>query len=123
VKLRLTLAFVTAFLLTSCGEHSGQTISEFSGDYRFYSGIGEFFDCNKKKKFYVAKAGISSKLEETYLKLQIKPKEDVYIKIKGYLKEEIQEVEGINPKLVFVPVKLISLYENRGCTYPLREGE
>ena len=79
--------------------------------------------CNKKKKFYVANAGISSKLQETYLNLQIRPKEDVYIKIKGYLKEDVQKIEGINPELVFVPVKLISVDENRGCTYPIREGE
>ena len=123
MKPRLILVFIVAIFLTSCGEHSGQTISEFSGDYRFYSGIGEFFDCNKKKKFYVANAGISSKLQETYLNLQIRPKEDVYIKIKGYLKEEVPQIEGIHPKLVFVPVKLISVDENRGCTYPIREGE
>ena len=123
MKPRLILVFIVAIFLTSCGEHSGQTISEFSGDYRFYSGIGEFFDCNKKKKFYVANAGISSKLQETYLNLQIRPKEDVYIKIKGYLKEEVPQIEGINPELVFVPVKLISVDENRGCTYLIREGE
>ncbi len=123
MKLRIIFTFVSAFFLTSCGEHSDYTVSEFSGDYRFYSGIGEFFDCNKKKKFYVADAGISSKLQETYLKLQVKPKEDVFIKIKGYLKEEAQKVEGINPNLVFVPVKLISVDEDRGCTYPIREGE
>ena len=115
MKPRLILAFVTTIFLTSCGEHSGQTISEFSGDYRFYSGIGEFFDCNQKKKFYVAKAGISTKLQDSYLKLQVKPKEDVFIKIQGYLKEEIQ-MEGIDPKLVFVPVKLISINKDRGCT-------
>ena len=123
MKLRLIVTLTATFFLTSCGEHSGYTVSEFSGDYRFYSGIGEFFDCNKKKKFYVANAGISTKLQETYLRLQIKPKEDVYIKIKGYLKEEVQKVEGIYPKLVFVPVKLISVDKDRGCTYPIREGE
>ena len=122
MKPKLILAYVTTMFLTSCGEHSGQTISEFSGDYRFYSGIGEFYDCNKKKKFYVAKAGISEKLQESYNKLNVKPKEDVFVKIKGYLKEETQ-IEGIDPKLVFVPVKLISIDENRGCSYPTREGE
>lgn len=112
---------VTAFLLTSCGEHRGQDISEFTGDYRFYAGIAEFFDCRKSVKYYVADSGIHNELQSLYLQLNLKDKDDVYIKVKGYLKEE-QQMEGINPKTVFVPVKLISHDASRGCEQGIMQG-
>ena len=34
---------IMVMLLGACGEHRGQNISEYTGDYRFYAGIAEFF--------------------------------------------------------------------------------
>lgn len=110
-----------ALLLSSCSEHSGHTVSEFTGDYRYHAGIAEFFDCKKSVKYYVANAGIHTDLQERYLKLGIKNKDDVYMKVTGYLKEE-QKIEGIDPSLVFVPVKFISLDKDRGCKRGIMQG-
>lgn len=111
-----------ALLLNSCGgEHSGHTVSEYTGDYRYYAGIAEFFDCKESVKYYVADAGIHADLQEKYLKLGIKDKDDIFIKVTGYLKEE-KKIEGIDPSLVFVPVKFISLDKDRGCKRGMMEG-
>lgn len=109
-----------SILLVSC-EHSGHEVSEFTGDYRYYAGIGEFFDCKKSVKYYVADMGIHTDLQEKYLKLGLRERDDVFIKVTGYLKEE-QKIEGIDPSLVFVPVKFISLDKDRGCTLGKMEG-
>ena len=112
---------LTTFLLVSCGEHSGQNIINFTGEYRYYSGIAEFFDCKGRVKYYVANAGINTDLQEKYIKLGMEEKDDVYIQLKGYLKEE-KQMEGIDPATVFVPVKFISFDTARGCERGIMQG-
>ena len=109
-------------LLSACGEHRGQNISEYTGDYRFYAGIAEFYDCNSKIKYYVADSGIHDELKSFYTKLNLKEKEDVYIKVDGYLREE-KQMEGIDPITVFVAVKLYEYDIERGCKKGYRIGE
>jgi uncharacterized lipoprotein NlpE involved in copper resistance len=121
MKKKLVALSLILFLLTSCGEHSGQEISKFTGEYRYYAGIAEFFDCKSGVKYYIAKVGVGSELQEAYLKLDVKEKDDVYLQIKGYLKEE-QQMEGIDPATVFVPVKLLSFDKNRGCKRGFMQG-
>lgn len=109
-----------AFIIVACGEHRGQNISEFTGEYRYYKGIAEFFDCKSARKYYVSKSGNHTELQRFYEKLDIKD-DDVYIKIKGYLKEE-QQMEGIDPITMFVPVKLLEHDTQRGCNIGNRKG-
>lgn len=113
------LCFI-ALLLASC-EHSGYNISEFTGDYRYYAGIAEFFDCDSGIKYYVANAGIHTELQDMYNKLNLKEKDDVYIRVDGYTKEE-KQMDGIDPITVFVPVKLLGHDANRGCKQYIRQG-
>ncbi len=119
MKQKLIL-FTLVFSVLSC-EHRGQTITDFSGDYRFYKGIAEFFDCQQRSKFYVSDSGIGNDLQSEYLKLGLKEKDDVYVRLKGYLKEEAQ-IDGIDPITVFVAVKLIKIDAERGCERGIRKG-
>ena len=113
--------FLITLMLVSCGEHRGQNISEFTGDYRFYAGISEFFDCKESVKYYVADTGIHAELQSLYLQLNLKEKEDIYIKVTGYLKEE-KQLEGIDPINVFVAVELLEHDVERGCNIGNRKG-
>ena len=118
---KLVLVSLTSFLLASCGEHSGQDVSKFSGEYRYYAGIAEFFDCKSRVKYYISKAGIGTDLQNAYLELNVEEKDDVYIQINGYLKEE-KQIEGIDPATVFVPVKMLKIDKTRGCERGVMQG-
>jgi len=103
----------------SCSEHGGQDITEFTGDYRYTSrdgrvGIAEFFNCADRKRYFVDKSGIHDELSKSFMALGLKDKDDAYLKVKGYLKEETS-IEGIDPVTVFVAVEFISFDKNRGC--------
>ena len=111
--------FIT-LLLASC-EHSGNDVSEFTGEYRYYAGIAEFFDCDSAIKYYVADAGVYKDLQDMYDNLNLKEKDDVYIMVDGYTKEE-KQMDGIDPITVFVPVKLLSHDTDRGCQRAIRKG-
>jgi hypothetical protein len=115
------LLFVVTVVMSACNEHDDYDIVRFNGEYRYYKGIAEFFDCKSRVKYYVAEAGIDSDLEEAYLALGMDEKDDVYIQLEGYLKEEIM-MEGIHPSTVFVPVKLLKVDKTRGCERGLRQG-
>ena len=115
------LVICTLTLLLAACEHSGYDVHEYSGDYRYYSGIAEFFDCDSAVKYYVADAGIYSELQELYTELELKQNDDVYLQVKGYTKEE-KQMDGIDPALVFVPVKLLSYGIDRGCSRAHRQG-
>ncbi len=117
----LIVITIVTFLLTSCGEHSGQDVSKFTGEYRYYAGIAEFFDCESRNKYYIAKVGIGSDLQDAYVKLGVEEKDDVYIQINGYLKEE-KQMEGIDPAVVFVPVKMLKIDKSRGCERGVMQG-
>lgn len=112
---------VSTIFLSSCNEHGDYDITRFTGEYRYYRGIAEFFDCKSRVKYYVAESGIDSDLENAYLKLGLDEKDDVYIQLKGYLKEE-EMMEGINPSTVFVPVKILKIDKTRGCERGIRQG-
>ena len=114
------LKFLLPFLLVSC-EHSDYDVTKFTGDYRYYGGVAEFFDCQQQKKYYLADAGISTELEELHTSLDINENDDIYIEVKGYYKEE-QLMEGIDPTMVFVPVGLLNHDINRGCNRSYRHG-
>jgi hypothetical protein len=116
------LLLLSSLFFVSCDmQHSGRTISEYSGDYRVYAGIAEFFDCDEEVKYFVAKSGVHSELSEKYAALGVPEKEDVYIKVEGYLKKEAQ-MEGIDPMTVFVPTKFISFDQTRGCEMARQQG-
>jgi len=117
---RLPSFLLAALLIASC-EHSDYEVTKFTGDYRYYAGIAEFFDCDSRIKYYLADAGISEELQQLHASLDINEKDDVYLELKGYLKEE-QLMDGINPTDVFVPVELLKHDTSRGCERGFRQG-
>jgi len=117
--LLIILAFSTQ--LSSC-EHSGQNVTMFTGEYRYYSGIAEFFICKERVKYYVGDAGIAKELQEAYLKQNITANDDIYMQVTGYLKEEEVKVEGVDPPTVFIPVKLLNIDKNKGCEKVIQRG-
>ena len=121
LKAILLLAILPLFLASCDMQHSGYTSKEYTGDYRVYANIAEFFDCDERVKYYVAESGVHSELAEKYAALGVPEKEDVYIKVEGYLKKESQ-MEGIDPITVFVPTKFISFDNTRGCQVVRQEG-
>ena len=121
-RIKSILLLFLPLLFTSCdSQHSGHTSREFSGDYRVYAEIAEFFDCETQLTYFVAESGVHGELAEKYAALGVPEKDDVYIKVEGYLKKETQ-MEGIDPITVFVPTKFISFDQTRGCEMVRQEG-
>ena len=115
VKRNLSSFIFLSLMLSSCGEHSGYSAKLFTGEYRDYAGISEFFDCKQGVKYFVTnKVGINKKIKEEFVKLGLKPKDDAYIQVKGYYKAENQ-LEGMDPVTVFVPVEFVKFDKSRGC--------
>lgn len=118
LPITLLMVSITA---TAC-EHSKYDITDFTGDYRYHSDIAEFYDCSSQTKYYVADTGIAEKLKTLYQGLDLMRKDDIYIKVEGYIREEETQIDGVNPAKIFVPVKLLNYDINRGCTLPIRKG-
>lgn len=87
---------------------------EFKGDYRFDGSIGEFFDCEERRKYYISKLGAHDALKEKYHALGLKDKDDVYAIVEGYVTKE-RMMEGIDPVSVFVASRVVSIDQTRGC--------
>jgi uncharacterized lipoprotein NlpE involved in copper resistance len=104
--------------LSSCSEYES---TAFTGDYRYYSGIGEFFDCKTGVKYYLGKQGVSEDLKEKYLALKLNEKDDAYLKVEGYLMEESAE-DTLIPSTIFVATDFISFDTSRGCEVGRRVG-
>lgn len=119
---KLLLTSIAAFLLTSCGEHSGQDITKFTGEYRYYHGIAEFFVCKERAKYYISEVGAGKDLQEAYLEQGVAEDDDVYMQVTGYFMEEEQLMPEIDPATLFVPVKLLKVDKNRGCERAIRQG-
>lgn len=107
-----------ALALVSCSEYES---TAFAGDYRYYSGIGEFFDCKTGVKYYLGKQGISEDLKERYLALKLNEKDDAYLKVEGYLMEESAE-DTLIPSTIFIATDFISFDASRGCEVGRRVG-
>ena len=118
---RFLLIAIATLLLSSC-EHRGQDIAKFKGEYRYYKGIAEFFVCKERTKYFVADAGIHMDLRAVYLEQGLKEDDDVYMQMTGYYKEEEVQIEGIDPMVLFVPVKLLKVYKNKGCERIIQQG-
>ena len=115
------LPLLFSLFLSSCGEHSGKTILEYTGDYRYSNGIAEFFDCKGKERYFLSKKGAAVDLQEKYQQLGIKGKDDVFMRVKGYVQEE-QMMEGVDPLEFFVAVELLEVNQDRGCERGFRRG-
>lgn len=118
--------FATVLLLLSlaaCGDdHGGVPIVEYKGDYRFDGNIGEFFDCEERRKYYISTSGAHDALKEKYQALGLKDKDDAYAIVEGYVTKESM-MEGIDPVSVFVASRIVSIDKNRGCQKGhIREG-
>lgn len=110
--------------LSACnfwGEHAGQDIQTYSGDYRYTAGIGEFYDCKAAVKYFVYHSSEHQQIIQQFEQLGLANKEDVYLLLEGYLKEVIQ-IEGVDPSIEFVPSKLLSMDSTRGCKQSPQAG-
>jgi len=102
-------------------EHRGHEIESFQGDYRYSSGVGEFFDCQSRVRYYVHDSSANKRLIREYRKLGLQHGDDAYVRVKGYLKE-VPQMEGVDPVKEFVPAEFISIDPNRGCKQEARRG-
>lgn len=116
------LTGIILIFLSGCGEHFGKDIKNFTGEYRYQSGIGQFFDCASAKSYYVFHSTAHTTLKQAYIALNLKHSDDVYVHVKGYL-ELIEQLEGVDPTTEFVPTKLISMDIDRGCKQSPRQGQ
>ena len=107
-------------MLISCSPPD-QPSQRYKGNFRSYAGIAEFFDCNTHKKHYVAKDGIYNELIEGYNDLNLKARDDVYIRAEGFYREE-EQIEGVDPLEVFVVTKITEFDTSRSCKRPYRGG-
>ena len=119
---KFLLASITTLLLISCGEHSGQNIIKYTGEYRYYHGIAEFFVCKERVKYYISEVGVGTDLQEAYLEQGVAEDDDIYMQVTGYFMEEEQQMEGIDPATLFVPVELLKVDKDRGCERAIRQG-
>lgn len=111
---------LSLFLLSACfSEHESVL---YSGDYRFHNGISEFFDCDSGVLYFMANQDEAETLQEKYLALKLKAKEDVFVNVEGYLKKE-SEQESLVPSTVFVATEFISIDASRGCQQGRRQGQ
>ncbi len=117
--MKLYLLLFTALLL-SCSS-SQQPSQRYNGNFRYFSGIAEFFDCKTQEKHYVTHAGIYDELIDSYKKLNLKAKDDVYIRAEGFYQEE-EQMEGVDSLDVFVVTKVIEYDTTRSCKRPYRQG-
>jgi uncharacterized lipoprotein NlpE involved in copper resistance len=114
----IILPCILTLSLASCSQYES---TAFTGDYRYYAGIGEFFDCQSGIKYYLGKQGISEELKKKYLALKLKEKDDAYLKVEGYLMQESAE-DNLIPATIFVATEFISFDTSRGCDVGRREG-
>ncbi|MCK5918791.1 MAG: hypothetical protein KAG34_10205 [Cocleimonas sp.] len=114
----IILPCMLALNLASCSQYESTV---FAGDYRYYSGIGEFFDCKTGVKYYLGKQGVNKELKEKYLALKLDEKDDVYLNVEGYLMEESPE-DTLIPSTIFIATEFISFDTSRGCEVGRRVG-
>lgn len=115
------ILLILALQLTACSPSYDYDISKYRGNFRYYAEIAEFFDCKTQQKHYLGSEGVLDELIEAYQKLNLKEKDDVYIQVEGFYREE-EQMEGIDPVDVFVPTKIIELDTTRSCKRPYRRG-
>lgn len=118
---KIILAFSFIILLFSCSFESPPKSTVYTGDYRFYANIGEFFDCETQHKYYLAPNSVSKALATKFLALKLPEKEDAFLQIEGYLIKESPE-ESLIPTTVFVPTQFISFNSQRGCQESKYQG-
>ena len=106
--------FLGLFLSSCSTEHEGYIPIKFTGEYRFYKNIAEFFDCKEGVKYFVEKIGVHQELQATYLALKLSGGDDVYVNVDGYVKSEtlMQDIDTVD---VFVVTKLHAIDSLRGC--------
>ncbi len=114
--------FFLIITLSACMTNPNQQQSmRVNGDFRYYADIAEFFDCKTQKKHYMGEDGLYSDLLKQYLALNLKPKEDVYIRAEGFYREGEQKF-GIDPIDIFIITKIIKMDSKRSCKQPYRRG-
>ena len=122
-KFIASLTVLSSLLLSSCMTVTiqGSNSQRYTGNFRYYAGIAEFFDCKTQKKHYLEESGLTEDLIKAYQKLNLRPKDDVYVRVEGFYKE-LEQMEGVDPIDVFVPTKIIQLDTTRSCKRPYRRG-
>lgn len=119
--LLLSFSFLSCLMFSSCDNHSHPPSTLFTGDFRVYAGISEFYDCQSGKKYYLGDKGIKIDLEKKFKALQLAEKDDAYLEVEGYLMRESAK-NTLIPSTIFVATKFISFDANRGCSVEARQG-
>lgn len=93
----------------------------YTGDFRYYKEIAEFFDCKSQTKHYLGTDGVYDELIAEYQALNMTDGHDVYVRVEGYYLEEDQ-MDGVEPIELFVPTRIIKIDPDRGCKVDQKMG-
>ncbi len=96
-------------------------VQKIKGNFRYYAGIAEFFDCKTQTKHYVAKDGVYEEMLKAYQDLKLREKDDVYVSFEGFYREE-EQMDGVDPYNMFVATKILKIDTTRSCKRPYRRG-
>ena len=111
-----------AILLTGCTmQHRTTENHRYTGDFRYYAGIAEFFDCKQKKRFYLSSQGLHDEVISSFQALKLTEKEDAFLKVEGYYTEE-EQMDGVDPLELLVVTRIDQLDPSRSCDRRRREG-
>lgn len=109
-------------VLSACSQGPPpENIQRISGDFRYYRGIAEFFDCKQRHRFYLVENDMYGELLEKFAALKLDPKEDAYVRVKGYWVEE-EQMEGVDPLELLAVTEIVEFDASRSCKRTYREG-
>ena len=109
-------------LLTACSQgEAPEHIRSYSGDFRYYRGIAEFFDCKERRRYYLHENDTYGELLEKFAALGLDEKEDAYLRVKGYWLEE-EQMDGVDPLELLAVTEVVEFDASRSCQRRRREG-
>ena len=113
---------LSIILLTACSqEPPPENIQRYSGDFRYYRGIAEFFDCKERRRYYLHENALYGELLEKFAALGLDEKEDAYVRVKGYWLEE-EQMDGVDPFELQAVTEIVEFDASRSCQRRHRVG-
>jgi len=121
--LRIAVVPLLVTLLAACSQgQPPENIQRFSGDFRYYRGIAEFFDCKELHKYYLHENDMYDELLEKFAALGLDKKEDAYLRVKGYWLEE-EQMDGVDPLELLAVTEIIEFDASRSCQRRRWQGQ
>ena len=116
------VSLLLVMLLSACSQgQPPENIQRFSGDFRFYRGIAEFFDCKDLSLHYLHENEMYAELLEKFSALKLDPKEDAYLRAKGYWVEE-EQMDGVDPLELLAVTEIVEFDASRSCKRTYKAG-